>query len=125
MNTDVCMADEIIGIAILDNSVRPRRLYALYRKHDGQQFIDWIPCYDYREAKPCDPCWRFQIDVDGKTLHFTPSVWWRFQMPPDQTWHDRFHNSGQWSVAFQYAVPPHSGAYQVRAANGMSVEDWE
>lgn len=117
------MADEIIGIAILDNSVRPRRLYALHRKHDGQQFIDWIPCYDFREPKPCEPCWQFRMDTDGVTLHFTPSVHWRYQMP-DQRWVDRFHNSGQWSVKFKYAEPPYSGAYQVRVANGLSVEGW-
>lgn len=112
--------DEIIGIAILDNSVRPRRLYAIHRCGDGRQFIDDIPVYDHREPKPCEPCWAFRME--GDWLHVTPSVHWRYQVPPNETWHTRFHNAGSWSVRFQYAEPPESGSHQVLAANRL---EWE
>lgn len=112
------MSDEIIGIAILDNSVRPRQLCMVYQCGHGGRFIDTIPVYDVRESKPCEPCWAFRID--GDRLHVTPSVHWRFQMPPEQTWHTRFHNGGSWNVQFQYAVPPHSLYEQVMEANALS-----
>lgn len=111
------MSDEIIGVAILDNSVRPRILYALYQRGDGGRFIDSIPVYDQREPKPCDPSWAFRID--GERLHVSPSVWWKYQKPPDGNWETRFHNGGQWSVRFRYAVPPESGEWQVKEANGL------
>jgi hypothetical protein len=120
------MMDEIIGIAILDNSVRPRRLGILCQCADGCQFIDSIPVYDHREPPPCDPCWAIYIPASPEgcaphsILHAQPSVHSRYQLPPDGTWHTRFHNGGQWRVRFQYAVPPHSLEQQVREANGLT-----
>lgn len=122
------MSDEIIGIAILDNSVRPRQLYMLYRCGDGRQFIDSIPVYMRGEPKPCEPAWCFVIPespaghAPHSIMHVQPSVHWRYQVPPNETWHTRFHNGGSWSVRFQYAVPPHSGEQQVRDANGL---EWD
>ena len=94
------LMDEIIGIAVLTRT-KPQELIVVCRKANGQAFLQRIPVYGVGEGKPSEQAWQYQIA--GDTLHCTPSVHCRYQLPPDGAWITRFHNSYNWSVRFQWA----------------------
>ena len=112
--------DEIIGIAILTRT-KPQELVVVCRKANGQTFLQRIPVYGVTEGKPAEHAWQYRIE--GDTLHVTPSVHIRYQVPQEKgveaPWITRFHNAGSWSVKFQWAngVEPHDVYEEIRQAN--------
>jgi hypothetical protein len=92
--------DEIIGIAVLTRSV-PTELLIVCRKANGNIFHGKLPVYKAGEAKPADQAWQYQ--AVGDTLNCQPSVHYRYQVLPDETWHTRFHNGFSWSVKYKLA----------------------
>lgn len=110
------MNDEVIGVAILTRTV-PQELVVVCRKADGNCFRSNIPAYPLGGSKPAEHAWQYVIN--GDYLEITPSLHIQYQLPPDQTWITRFHNTYNWRVRFQWAdsIEPQAVWEECRQAN--------
>ena len=103
------MSDRVVGIAVLDKTDSPERLYILCETSDGRRLPTSIPMYLRGTPKILPAQWAYTIV--GDSLEVTPSL----------NWVGVFHNAGNWSVKFIEFDPKeyeHPGD-KFRAANRL------
>lgn len=113
--------DIIDGIAILDlpRDAGGERLLCHCRRANGQKPI-LISLPVRPRGTPDDARGAWQYDIDGDTIHVTPSVKvsWKERVEGEDDvakWPDveRFHNTGDWRVKFERTSSEHPGGYEL------------
>lgn len=96
------ITDQVVGVAVLDRSDAPERLYACCLSTDGHRQLAVIPV---RPGAPLaangEACWTYH--EDGKVLHLSPSLRLVNHHPDDPPGLTRqtFHSTFSWSVRFE------------------------
>jgi hypothetical protein len=90
--------DQIVGIAVLDQSVEPQELHVLCEcgAGDGKRRHTSIPVYQEGTPEPKPFGWKYKIEP-GNVLKVTPSLRWTGgEGKPDV-----FHNGGEWRIVYE------------------------
>jgi len=105
------MNDRVIGIAVLDKTDSPERLYIRCETSAGKHLSTEIPVYPIGSPKLMEHQWEYKIS--GDRIYMTPSV----------NWVGVFHNEGAWNVQF-VLFDPAEFQYpgdQFRSLNGLQL----
>lgn len=92
------MSDEIKGVAVLDDTAWPERLYFVAVPASRPAFVHYIPVGPIKDER----CWAYTRR--GAELDVQPSVLIRRPMRRDERtveWVEAFHSPGSWTVTMR------------------------